>query len=168
MRKSALQKGSRIFFFIALLVVAGIVTVSAIFTPYNVNDYYKVDVVRVLGSQLLIGTNCTAIVATTSPDKIASIQNGIDGRIDERPNTHDIFSKVMESYNITLDSVLIQRKDEKFYYSDMIFSTVGKTIKLDSLPSDGIALALRTKSTIYINKTLLKEQGTDICSNLLP
>jgi bifunctional DNase/RNase len=36
-------------------------------------------------------------------------------------------------------------------------------LDLDMRPSDAMALALRTGAPIYLNMTLLREVGTDIC-----
>jgi bifunctional DNase/RNase len=36
-------------------------------------------------------------------------------------------------------------------------------LSLDSKPSDGAALALRTNAPIYFNETLLKEMGEKTC-----
>jgi uncharacterized protein len=49
------------------------------------------------------------------------------------------------------------------YFANLYLSNDKKALKLDVKPSDGIALALRTNSTIYINKTLLLEHGQNIC-----
>ena len=125
---------------------------------YVVADYLKVD-----NNVIYIGNNCTAIVAETSPERAESIEAGIKGIINERPNTHDTFVAVLKSFNITLDYVNLERFDGKYYYADLILRSGDKILKLDTKPSDAIALAVRTNSTIYINKTMLEEIGQNIC-----
>jgi bifunctional DNase/RNase len=127
-------------------------------SKYVVADYLKVS-----GTTILIGNNCTAIVAETSEERAASIESGVKGVIDERPNTHDTFVAVLKSFNITLDSVYVERFDGKYYYSDLLLRSGDKVLKLDTKPSDAIAIAVRTNSTIYINKTMLQEIGKNIC-----
>jgi len=127
------------------------------------SKYVVADYLKVYGTTILIGNNCTAIVAETSPERAESIETGIKGIIDERPNTHDTFVAVLKSFNITLDSVNLERFDGKYYYADLILKSGDKILKLDTKPSDAIALAVRTNSTVYINKTMLQEIGKNIC-----
>jgi len=127
------------------------------------SKYVVADYLRVSGTTILIGNNCTAIVADTSQERAQSIDDGIKGIINERPNTHDTFVAVLKSFNITLDSVYIERFDGNYYYADLILKSGDKVLKLDTKPSDAIALAVRTNSTVYINKTMLQEIGKNVC-----
>jgi len=127
------------------------------------SNYVVADYLKVSGTTILIGNNCTAIVAETSAERAQSIETGIKGIIDERPNTHDTIAEILKSFNITLDSVNMENYDGKFYYSSLILRSGDKILKLDTKPSDAIAIAVRTKSTIYINKTMLKEIGENVC-----
>jgi bifunctional DNase/RNase len=127
-------------------------------SKYLIADYLKVS-----GTTILIGNNCTAIVAETSLERAQSIESGIEGVIDERPNTHDTIAAILKSFNITLDSVFMERFDGKFYYANLLLRSGDKILKLDTKPSDAIAIAVRTNSTIYINKTMLQEIGENIC-----
>ena len=127
------------------------------------SKYVVADYLRVSGTTILIGNNCTAIVADTSQERAQSIDDGIKGIINERPNTHDTFVAVLKSFNITLDSVYIERFDGNYYYADLILKSGDKVLKLDTKPSDAIALAVRANSTVYINKTMLQEVGKNVC-----
>jgi hypothetical protein len=147
------------FIMLILLSVASLAIINIIDT----SDYYVADVLEVEGSVITLGHGCTAIVAETSPERAYSIELGIKGLIEQRPNTHDIFSETLKSFNITLDYVTIDRFDDEIYYANLILKTDEKVLKLDVKPSDGIALALRMNSTIYINKTMLQEVGKNIC-----
>jgi hypothetical protein len=129
----------------------------------NLSDYVIADYLKVSGTTIYIGKNCTAIVADTSDERAVSIEDGIKGVIADRPNTHDTFVAVLKSFNITLVSVNIERFDGKYYYANLILESKDKQLKLDTKPSDAIALAVRTNSTIYINKTMLQEIGQNVC-----
>ncbi len=143
----------------AILVLAGF----AALRYFSTDGFVEVNVLQVSGDSIIIGNNCTAIVATTSPERAQSIQQGIDGAMGERPNTHDTFAQVMKAFNITLEAVKFNGYDGKYYYSDIILRSGPKVLALDAMPSDAIALALRTNSTIYINSTLLAQIGKKIC-----
>jgi len=147
------------FLLLILFSVASLAVISLIDT----SEYDVADVLKVEGSVITIGHDCTGIVAETSPERAYSIELGIKGVIEQRPNTHDIFSEALKSFNITLEHVSIDSFENGIYYANLLLKSDNKILKLDVKPSDGIALALRTNSTIYLNKTLLQEVGVNIC-----
>jgi bifunctional DNase/RNase len=157
------KKASRLplaaFFILILLSFIAIAAINLIDTE----DYVVADVLEVSDTTIVLGSNCTAIISNTSPERAQAIQTGIDGVIEERPNTYDIFKETLRSFNITLEYMTLDSYDDGIYYANLFLSSQDKILKLDVKPSDGIALALRTNSTIYINKTLLKELGSNIC-----
>jgi bifunctional DNase/RNase len=129
----------------------------------DMEKFVKADVVRVDGNTIILGVGCRAIVADTTEERAESIALGLAGKIDERPNTHDTFVDALKTFNITVDSVSLVRYDGKFYYSDLVLKGPNKVLKLDTRPSDAIAIAVRAAAPMYINKTLLAEQGKNIC-----
>jgi len=149
---------------LVLLVLSSIMAYAIVnLIEIDKSKYVVADYLKVSGTTILIGNNCTAIVADTSQERAQSIDDGIKGIINERPNTHDTFVAVLKSFNITLDSVYIERFDGNYYYADLILKSGDKVLKLDTKPSDAIALAVRTNSTVYINKTMLQEIGKNVC-----
>ncbi len=152
---------SLLLIFIALGFV-GVLAFSNIL-DYNTVDYVKADKIQIVDNNVVIGNGCTAIVATTTPERAKAIQLGLEGTIEERPTIYDSTLSMMKTYNITVEKLLLNRKDETFYYSDLYLTDGLKNLKLDILPSDGIALALRAKADIMVNKTLLEEEGQNIC-----
>jgi bifunctional DNase/RNase len=157
------EKASRLPLAVFLILIALSFAAIAVINMTNLGDYVVADVLQVSGQTVIIGNNCTAIVQDTSAERAQSIQDGINGVMEQRPNTHDIFAQTLKSFNITLDYVTIDNFVNGTYYSNLFLRSGNKILKLDSKPSDAIALALRTNSTIYINKTLLQEVGTNIC-----
>lgn len=147
--------------FIALALLS--IVVVAVIDNFNMENYVEADVLEVYDTTIVVGVGCRAIVADTSPERAYSIETGIAGIIDTRPNTHDIFAETLKSFNITLDHVTLDSYSDGIYYSKLVLETDEKLLKLDSKPSDAIALALRTNSSIYINKTMLEEIGQNIC-----
>jgi len=135
----------------------------AIVNIINEDDYVIVNIIEVSGNFITIGNNCTAIIAETSPERAYSILMGIQGIIDNRPTTHDIYVETLKNFNITIDKVLIEKYEDEIYYSFIIFNSGEKILKLDSKPSDAIALAVRTGTDIMIKKDLLEEVGVEIC-----
>ncbi len=147
-----------------LLIVLVVLTLAyGAMTHYSTEGYVLANVMRIEGQTIIIGHDCLAIVADTSPERAYSIQMGLDKKIENRPMTHDTFIEVIKSFNITLEAVKLQTFDGSYYYSDMILSDDEKVLVLDAMPSDAIALAVRLDVPIYLNQTLLEEIGQEIC-----
>jgi len=157
------KKASKLPLIVFLLVVLFSFVALGIMNLMNTEDYVVVNVLQVSGTTVVLGNNCTAIISDTSQERAQSIRDGINGIIEERPNTHDIFAETLKSFNITLDRVTIDSLVNGTYYANLYLISADKVLKLDVKPSDGIALALRMNSTIYINKTLLQQVGSVIC-----
>jgi bifunctional DNase/RNase len=124
------------------------------FTPLNVS---------VDGSHLTLGSNCYAINFDVTEDQAFSIQRAIEGTPSVRPLTQDLIRDVLENYQIRVFNIRIERFDNDIYYARMFLQQDSKVLDMDIRPSDAIAIALRTNSTIYANQSMLKEKGTKIC-----
>ena len=149
---------------LVLLVLSSLMAYAIVnLIEIDTSKYVIADVLEISENLIIVGKNCTAIVAETSQERAASIESGIRGVIDERPTTHDTFVEVLRNFNITLDHVNLERFDGSYYYADLVLQSGDKVLILDTKPSDAIALAVRTNSTIYINKTMLQEVGINIC-----
>jgi uncharacterized protein len=91
---------------------------------------------------------------------IAFAQQGLEA---QRPLTHDLIENLLERVDITLTSVHITEiKDGVFYAELLLRNSEGALEPLSARPSDAIAIALRTKSTIMVDSDLLDEIGIDI------
>lgn len=143
----------------AAIVLAG----NSILQYFSSDGFVEANVLQVSGDSIFIGNNCTAISATTSPERAQSIQQGLGKQTGERPNTHDTIVQIFKSFNITADAVKFNNYDGRYFYSDLILRSGSKVLTLDMMPSDAIAIALRANATIYINRTLLAQIGKKIC-----
>jgi bifunctional DNase/RNase len=80
----------------------------------------------------------------------------IEGIKMARPMTHDLLKNVLGEVGCAVDSVEITELKENTYYALVRLTVGGKQLLIDSRPSDAIALALRTKSPIYVAKAVLE------------
>jgi bifunctional DNase/RNase len=120
---------------------------------------------EVVGGQGVVALTggCYSMVAGTDATQAESISNALSGVAGERPNTHDVVRDMLESLGIELVMVKVTELRGNNFHGRIILRQGDTILNLDSRPSDGIALALRTNSTIYFNETLLKERGQKIC-----
>lgn len=107
--------------------------------------------------------NCYRVVAGTEPHLAESIANGIEKRIVERPNTHDILRDQLESFDIKILMIKVVDIRKNNFIGKIILKQDDKIVSLESRPSDGIALAVRTNSSVYMNETLMKKYGEKVC-----
>ncbi len=80
----------------------------------------------------------------------------IEGIKMARPMTHDLLKTILGEVGGAVDSVEITELKENTYYAAVNISLAGRQVMIDSRPSDAIALALRTKSPIYVAKAVLE------------
>ncbi|MBW2221900.1 MAG: bifunctional nuclease family protein [Deltaproteobacteria bacterium] len=74
-----------------------------------------------------------------------------------RPMTHDLVKNVFNSLNIKVLKVEIADLRDNTFYAYIHLGMGGKTFTIDARPSDAIAIALRTKSPIYVDEDVIKK-----------
>lgn len=80
----------------------------------------------------------------------------IEGIKMARPMTHDLLRNILGEVGCSVESVEITELKENTYYAMVHLSLGGRQVMIDSRPSDAIAIALRTKSPIYVAKAVLE------------
>jgi uncharacterized protein len=76
-----------------------------------------------------------------------------------RPMTHDLLKSVIETMGGKVRRIIVNDMVDNTYYARIIVDVDGRTVEIDSRPSDAIALALRTQSSIFVNEKVLDEAG---------
>jgi len=76
-----------------------------------------------------------------------------------RPMTHDLLRDVLEAFGRSLTEVAITELRDGVFYAELIFED-GVTVS--ARPSDAIALAMRTGTTIRGHEGVLAEAGIAI------
>jgi uncharacterized protein len=77
-----------------------------------------------------------------------------------RPLTHDLISSIIEKLNSVLLRVEIVELKRNTYFSRIVLKTAdGEEIKIDSRPSDAIAVALRLHAPIYAEESLMVKKA---------
>jgi len=76
-----------------------------------------------------------------------------------RPHTHDLFVCFVQTCQIQLREVFINKFDEGVFYSELLFDDGFREIRIDSRTSDAIAIALRMKCDIYTLESIIQKCG---------
>lgn len=91
------------------------------------------------------------------PFEANSIAVQLQGQEFPRPLTHDLLRAILEETGFRLDQVSVTALDNGTFYAVLHLSGAGRTVEIDARPSDAIALALRTRSPIYVAEAVLEE-----------
>jgi len=131
----------------------------------STSDYLKVEKVEVSYSppSIALYADCYRLVGYVEDVQVRSIDNALHGIRDWRPNTHDVTSDIFNEFGIKLIDVRIENVTNNAYIAKAIIMQGNKIREVDIRPSDGIALALRLSSPIYIRKSLLESSAEKIC-----
>jgi uncharacterized protein len=74
--------------------------------------------------------------------------------------THDLLKSVIDSLGAEVVSIIVSDlKDDTFYAEINLRLGDGKVIKIDSRPSDAMALGLRAKVPIYVAEKVMASSG---------
>lgn len=89
-----------------------------------------------------------------------AIVTEIDQQTPIRPMTHDLLKSVIDNLGAEVISVLVSDLREDTFYAEInLRQSDGKVIKIDSRPSDAIALSLRAKAPIYVSENVMAISG---------
>ena len=76
-----------------------------------------------------------------------------------RPLTHDLFKQTLETFNISLQEVVINNLKDGIFYSSLVCLKNGESYEIDSRTSDALALAVRFDCPIYSYEFILDAAG---------
>jgi hypothetical protein len=85
-----------------------------------------------------------------------------------RPMTHDLIRNLLAGLNGTLESVSIYKLENDTFYAHLNIEQRGgsgqveQVLRVDSRPSDGIAIALRTESPILVAEEVMDRAKQDL------
>lgn len=74
-----------------------------------------------------------------------------------RPMTHDLLKNVLAELGVGVDKVVITELKENTFYALIHLSGEGKSLTIDSRPSDAIALALRVDAPIFVEEEVISK-----------
>jgi hypothetical protein len=91
------------------------------------------------------------------PNEANSIAMELAERKFQRPLTHDLLRTVIEGLGAQVPKIAIVDLRDKTYFARVYLSRDEEVLTIDARPSDCIALALRTKSPIFVAEELLRD-----------
>jgi bifunctional DNase/RNase len=76
-----------------------------------------------------------------------------------RPQTHDLLKNILTTLNARLVRIEVISLKEDVFYGNLIVEVDGRTVYIDSRPSDALALAARAHVPILVAKEVMDSAG---------
>ena len=83
----------------------------------------------------------------------------LQGTSSPRPLTHDLLRNIINDLGAKIVSIVISDLIDDIFYARIILDVAGRHVEIDSRPSDAIALAVRAKSPIFVEESVLERAG---------
>ena len=86
-----------------------------------------------------------------------AIDRRLKGVVHPRPLTHDLLANVIEAMGGTIERIEINNLQDHTFYARIHIRRDGQVVKVDSRPSDAIALGVATTVPIWVAEHVLDE-----------
>lgn len=83
----------------------------------------------------------------------------LQGTNSPRPLTHDLLKNVISELDAKIGSIVISDLVDDIFYARIVLDVAGRHVEVDSRPSDAIALAVRAKTPIFVEESVLERAG---------
>jgi bifunctional DNase/RNase len=88
-----------------------------------------------------------------------AIDRRLKGQPTPRPQTHELLSSVIEKLDGQLERIVINDLQDHTFFARLVIRHGGKTVEVDSRPSDAIALGVANNVPIFVAEHVLDEVG---------
>ncbi len=79
-----------------------------------------------------------------------------------RPIAYDLLGSVLDGFDVKIEQILIHTLKEETFYAEIELIKGESRLRIDSRPSDAIALALRIKAPIFVADSIIAEAALPI------
>jgi len=76
-----------------------------------------------------------------------------------RPQTHDLLKNILNTLNARLLRIEVISLREDVFYGNLVVEVEGRTVTIDSRPSDALALAARARVPILVSREVIESAG---------
>ena len=76
-----------------------------------------------------------------------------------RPQTHDLLKQVISQLGAKVSHVIVTDLNDDVFYARINVELEGRSVEIDSRPSDAIALAVRLQAPIFAEEAVLDKAG---------
>jgi hypothetical protein len=91
------------------------------------------------------------------PFEAEAIRVELQGVPVQRPLTHDLIKSIVTELGAEVEHILVSDLRNEVFYARIRMTLDGKTIEIDSRPSDAIAFGVRVKAPIYVADSVMEK-----------
>lgn len=96
------------------------------------------------------------------PDQATAIGSVLENKVPPRPSTHDVFTNLLDAWELNLDKVVIHTLKDNTFYASLIVKQGDQQRELDARPSDAIALAVRADCPIWVMEEVVADASIPV------
>jgi len=117
---------------------------------------------------VLLQSGDRVLPISVGPFEAAAISFGVRGQKPLRPMTHDLVLNILAGLRGTLKSVTVYKFEEGTFFAYLTVEQVDaagqveQVLRIDTRPSDGIAIAVRTGCPVAVAEEVFAAAGQDI------
>jgi hypothetical protein len=89
------------------------------------------------------------------PCESDAITAELQSQTSPRPLTHDLLKTMISTLRARVRHIMISDLRDDVYFARVVVDQDGRTLEIDSRPSDAIALAVRVRVPIYVNDLVM-------------
>ena len=104
---------------------------------------------------IVLRGDCSELTFYISPQQASAIERGLRKEKWFRPLTHDLLVNILEGLEAKPLMVKITNLSDNTYFAELTLQEWNRFLVVDTRPSDGIAIAVRTDTPIYVKEDLL-------------
>jgi RNA polymerase sigma factor (sigma-70 family) len=118
----------------------------------TLNLHHRVIMLREVGAERILPI-------WVGPYEGDAIAMALQGRQPDRPMTHDMAVRLVETLGAQVQRVVVNKIAENTFYAEIMLSEGDKTYQVDARPSDAIALAVRVGTSIFVAPSVIDQAG---------
>lgn len=80
----------------------------------------------------------------------------------QRPLTHDLLQMVLHELGGKVTQIIVNDLADDVFYARIVVDQNGRSLEIDSRPSDAIALAVRVSAPIFVEEAVLQKAGVKL------
>lgn len=94
------------------------------------------------------------------PSEALAIDRFVNEKEPQRPLTHELLHTILGEIGARVLRVEVTKLQDQTFFANLVIRHPGGEIRLDSRPSDAIAIGVRDSATIYVHEDVLQEVST--------
>ena len=79
-----------------------------------------------------------------------------------RPLTHDLLRSIIDTLGAAVEYVIVNDLSNDTFFARIMLQIDGRSLEIDSRPSDAIALAVRAQVPIFADESVLEKAGVKL------